>query len=228
MNREVFALIPARGGSKGIPRKNLQSFGKGNLLTHKINQSIEAGINEVFVSSDDEEIINVALKSGAKIINRPREFASDTASTDQVINHALSELTPGEQDLIVLLQVTSPLLKPESIKKCIEKLDLTSDLSCVFTAHLAHPFMWFKENDESDYWEPKHHSRSVRLRRQELGIGGWETGGCYAIKVQSLINQKVRYPHPTSIVPVTFLESLDIDTQEDLVVARQIFENIGI
>lgn len=220
----VVGLIPARGGSKGIPRKNLQKFGDGSLLSHKISQARKAGISEIFVSTEDEEIRESAISSGANIIDRPREFAMDTSSTDEVVNDAQQQLSLESQDILVLLQVTSPLLYPSSIQQCLEKLISNNSLQCVLTVYNAHPFIWKTSAITEDVWEPKNHSRIFRPRRQDLGIEGWETGGCYAIRVSGLIEQGIRYPEPTSTISVNYLESLDIDTLEDLETAQTVFQ----
>lgn len=224
MNPRVIGLIPARGGSKGIPRKNLQDFGTGNLLSHKIDQARSASLTEIYVSTEDLEIKEEAISRGAKVIERPLEFATDTSSTDDVVAHAQEVLGFKSQDVLVLLQVTSPLLLVESIKSCIKKLELNDYLQCVFTVHYAHPFLWKSISNQDDVWEPKNHSRSFRPRRQDLEIEGWETGGCYAIRGDGLLNQRIRYPEPTSTVPVSYIEALDIDTVDDLETARSIFK----
>ena len=79
--------------------------------------------------------------------------------------------------------------------------------------------MW--KNEEKSLWDPDGHTRQHRPRRQDLGIGGWETGGCYAIRAKSLREQHVRYPSPTGTVNVTYLEAIDIDTYDDLEIVRQ-------
>ena len=221
---KTIAILPARGGSKGIPRKNIQDFGGVPLLGHKIQQAVNAGINEVWVSTDDREISEVATKFGAQVINRPSIFAQDTSSTDDVLNHALDTLKPNDQDQIVLLQVTSPLIRTKSIQSCIRHLNEHEELNCVISVHESHPFLWTQDSEKSENWNPKNHSREHRPRRQDLASEGWETGGCYVIRVNALKAQSNRYPSPTGTVNVGFLESVDVDTWEDLEEARLIFK----
>jgi N-acylneuraminate cytidylyltransferase len=220
----VVGLIPARGGSKGIPRKNLQKFGDSNLLSHKISQTRNAGIKEIFVSTEDLEIKKTAISSGANVIDRPMEFATDTSSTDEVVNHAQPQLSLKPQDILVLLQVTSPLLLTSSINRCVDKLTSNNHLQCVFTIYNSHPFIWKNSKVSQDIWEPQNHSRTFRPRRQDIGMEGCETGGCYAIRVEGLLEQGVRYPAPSSTVSVNYLESLDIDNLEDLKTAQFIYQ----
>jgi CMP-N-acetylneuraminic acid synthetase len=219
---KVLALIPARGGSKGIPRKNVQDFGGIPLLGHKIRQASSAGVDEIWVSTDDSEISEIAKKFGATVIDRPAEYSLDTSSTDEVLNHAIQTLNPKESDILLLLQVTSPLISIESIVKCIQHLIQSPSLNCVISIHKSHPFLWSMDTDNVLNWSPKNHSRTYRPRRQELAPEGWETGGCYAIRVSALRNQGNRYPSPTGVVEVSLMEAIDIDTWSDLDAARKI------
>jgi len=217
----IVGLIPARGGSKGIHRKNLQTVGENSLVAIKILQARASNCNEIWVSTEDLEIASIAKQDGAKIIERPMALAEDDTSTDDMLIHAAETLKLDSSDCIILLQPTSPLLKVSSVNKCIEMLLKNHELSSVITLRQAHPFMW--EETEFTNWDPSGHTRKVRPRRQELSPSGYETGGCYAIRVQSLYEQRVRYPKPTGTVSVNHLEAIDIDTLEDLSLASSIF-----
>ena len=217
----IVGLIPARGGSKGIHRKNLQTVGENSLVAIKILQARASNCNEIWVSTEDLEIASIAKQYGAKIIERPMALAEDDTSTDDMLIHAAETLKMDSSDCIILLQPTSPLLKLSSVNKCIQMLLENPELSSVITLRQAHPFMW--EETEFMNWDPSGHTRKVRPRRQELSPSGYETGGCYAIRVQSLYEQRVRYPKPTGTVSVNHLEAIDIDTLEDLSLASSIF-----
>ena len=217
----IVGLIPARGGSKGVHRKNLQTVGENSLVAIKILQARASNCNEIWVSTEDLEIASIAKQDGAKIIERPMALAEDDTSTDDMLIHAAETLKMDSSDCIILLQPTSPLLKLSSVNKCIEMLLENHELSSVITLRQAHPFMW--EETEFMNWDPSGHTRKVRPRRQELSPSGYETGGCYAIRVQSLYEQRVRYPKPTGTVSVNHLEAIDIDTLEDLSLASSIF-----
>lgn len=224
---KIIAIIPARGGSKGIPRKNVQDFCGVPLLGHKIRQALLVPVDEVWVSTDNAEIAKVALDFGAKVIDRPAAYSLDTSSTDEVLNHALKILLPSRDDIVLLLQVTSPLIKVQSIKDCLQLLESNLNLNCVISVHKSHPFLWSATSISEEYWDPKNHSRDYRPRRQELSPEGWETGGCYAIRVNALYDQGNRYPSPTGVVGVNLLESIDIDSWSDLENARQINKAIS-
>jgi CMP-N,N'-diacetyllegionaminic acid synthase len=210
----VIALIPARGGSKGIPRKNLQELNGKPLIAHKIIQAQASICSEVWVSSEDIEIQYIAKKFGAEVINRPKELATDEASTNLVIIQAINFLQLGENDILVLLQPTSPLINVESINECVKKLIKYKELGSVITVRESHTFNWITKDNLN--WEPFGHDRYNRKRRQDLSRSAWETGGCYALRIR-LTSEAVSYHQsPTGVVNISHIESLDIDTLEDL------------
>lgn len=215
----IVAVIPARGGSKGIPRKNLRFIGSQPLVSIKIGQAIASRCSEVYVSTEDSEVAKVSMAFGAEVINRPWELAKDESGTDSVLLHAIRALSLKGEDILVLLQATSPFLNVSRINECIYGLLNDESLSSVMTIRYGHPFMWKLIGGRI---EPKGHSRKKRPRRQELGEEGWETGGCYAIRVSALTTQGVRYPKPTAGIGVNQLEALDIDTMDDLILAQQL------
>jgi hypothetical protein len=137
-----------------------------------------------------------------------------------MLMHAIENIPCDLADIIVLLQVTSPLIAINSINLCISKLIDSANLNSVITVREAHPFMWVTKDDTK--WEPVGHSRKWRPRRQELDRSAWETGGCYAAKVSAIKKEGVRYPSPTGTVGLTYIESIDIDTPEDLEVAKNL------
>jgi len=221
----IVAFIPARGGSKGVRRKNLRSIGPFSLLSLKIAQAKKSKCDEIYVSTEDDEIAKVAKLSGAEVISRPMELAQDDTSTDAVLLHAIQAIGLKESDYLVLLQATSPFLESSKINECIDSLLNSQGDSSAITIRYGHPFMWKQVGAQID---PSGHTRNKRPRRQDLGVEGWETGGCYAILVGALMKQGVRYPAPTLGVGVNQLEALDIDTVDDLEMAQEIFETLAI
>src|SRR5690606_28659126 len=112
---KTIAIIPARGGSKGVPGKNIRMFAGKPLIVHSIEQALAAtGIDEVIVSTDDAAIADIAHQAGARIIIRPEALSGDTAPSESAIAHVLEEMeAQGESvDRVVFLQATSPL-RPE-------------------------------------------------------------------------------------------------------------------
>ena len=126
MKSNIIAIIPARGGSKGIPGKNIMDFCGKPLLAWSILQAKAAKtVKQVYVSSDDRTILDVAVSFGALPIIRPAEFATDTATSEQVLHHAIGEIeqtTNKAIDLVVFLQATSPLRTPEDIDSAVNTL----------------------------------------------------------------------------------------------------------
>lgn len=217
----IVALIPARGGSKGIPKKNLQVVSGKTLVALRIEQAKKSRCSEVYVSTDDAEIANEARKFGALIIDRPTILAQDESSTDAVLKHAIEFLNLGSNDIVVLLQPTSPFISYRKINECLNLLMSNLEVNSVITLKMGHEFIW---RDFSSFLEPVNHERLSRKRRQDLHMDGSETGGCYAIKVSGFFLSQVRFPAPTLAIPVNIVQALDIDSLVDLRIARELTE----
>jgi N-acylneuraminate cytidylyltransferase len=222
----IVGLIPARGGSKGIPRKNIAKVGRFTLLARGITLLQNAGCEHVYVSSEDDEILSLAASHGASLVRRPPQFSTDTASTEAVILDAINQLNLANDDLLVTHQITSPLLTKESVQKCIKVLLESSDFNSALVGVTAHSFQWRETN--SEHWEPQGHTREYRPRRQELPNIIVESGGVYVARVSKIQESGSRFPAPTMCVPISFLESLDIDTPEDLENFRSIVEGLEL
>jgi N-acylneuraminate cytidylyltransferase len=216
----LIGLIPARGGSKGIPRKNLQEINGVSLLSRGVATLKRVGCERVVVSSEDLDILDQAINSGAEGFIRPSEFAQDDSSTESVLLHFIENDLVNSEDLLLVHQVTSPFLKIENFKLAIELLRNNVNINSCFSGLPDNSFPWVEES--RNIWSPEGHSRSHRPRRQELPSRVLETGGFYLAKVSAILDQKCRFPSPTSVIPVSFIESLDIDTQLDLFVAEQL------
>ena len=164
------ALIPARGGSKGIPRKNLVPVGGRPLLVHSIAQARRAaGIDRVFVSTEDAEIAAVAREAGAEIVERPLALAGDTASTESAITHALGQwaaqgLVP---DRVVLLQATSPFRADGQLDAALATFDRTGCDSLLSVVRFV-GFVWRRGADglsQPATYEPTRRPRRSRRPR---------------------------------------------------------------
>jgi CMP-N,N'-diacetyllegionaminic acid synthase len=136
---EVVALIPARGGSKQIPRKNLAPLGGKPLLAWTITAALKSeAVTRLVVSTDDDEIAQVARRLGADVLARPRELAADETPMREVIDHVLRELE--DCDVLVLLQPTSPLRRAEHIDDAVELLLQSGADSVVSVVEVPHRF----------------------------------------------------------------------------------------
>jgi N-acylneuraminate cytidylyltransferase len=220
VDQRVICLIPARGGSKGIPKKNLQPFNGIPLVVWKIIQASSANIDEIWVSTDDFEIATVASLSNASVLRRPDSISGDLATTESCIEHFIQSVGIRDDDLICLLQLTSPLIRIATINSCIDKMRSIPSLNSSLSGVRSHRFSWIKHKNS---WHPENHSRDFRPRRQDLPEFGIENGGCYVFRVSAFRERKNRFPNPTEIVLSSYLESLDIDTIEDLVEAQKVY-----
>ena len=221
----ALGFIPARGGSKGIPKKNLVKVGNRTLLEIGISKLFEGGCDKVFVSTDSVEIADLAKKSGAIHILRPKEISGDTATSESAIRHFLTVQELNGDEIVVMHQITSPFLKASSIRACIEKLTVNRSLNSCLTALNRHTFVW--ERNKDLWWEPINHDRDNRLRRQDLPERCIESGGAYGFKVKAFNLQGTRYAKPTGIVEVEYLENFEIDSPSELSQAILIQAKLG-
>jgi N-acylneuraminate cytidylyltransferase len=156
-------IIPARGGSKGLPGKNIREFAGKPLIVHTIEHALGAPlVDAVYVSTDDEGIAEVSGDAGASIIDRPAELADDAATTESAIEHALSVITPPP-DIVVLLQATSPLRPERALQEALEKFK-AGEYDSLLSISPTHRFFWRVTGDtavaEYDY--------ANRPRRQDI------------------------------------------------------------
>ncbi|QBG47496.1 acylneuraminate cytidylyltransferase [Verrucomicrobia bacterium S94] len=212
---KIIAIIPARGGSKGIPRKNIYPFNGKPLISWTINAALQSSyINAVVVSTDNAEIARVAKDCGAEVVIRPNEISSDIASSEDALIHTLENLNE-KPDLTVFLQCTSPLTRSEDIDCCIKKL-IDLDADSAFTATESHRFLWRK----TDHAEGINHNSRERLRRQDMEPEFAENGAVYVMKTDGFLKSRHRFFGKTVIAEMPSTRSWEIDTPDDLVVAE--------
>ena len=221
--RGALALIPARGGSKGIPGKNLQTVGHVPLVCRSIRAAQASnGVGRVVVSTDDEAIAAAAETEGAEVIRRPAEIAGDTASSESALLHALDVLEkqgPLEAEL-VFLQCTSPFTTGAQIDAVLAALHGKGSNSS-FSVKPWHGFLW-----RTDGRGINHDPGLPRQRRQDLEPAFLETGAIYAMAITAFRRCGSRFCPPTS--PVVLQEvGPEIDTPEDLALCRSIAAQKG-
>ena len=219
MDKKIIALIPARGGSKGIPKKNIKKFMGSPLIVHTINYALSYHkINDVYVSTDNLEISEISKNAGAKIIDRPNNISTDTATTESAIEHALSQINI-KPDIIVLLQPTSPLRPEGSLKKGIQKF-ISEEYDSLLSISPTHKFFWeiseTKTTPKYDYLN--------RPRRQDLNkneISYIENGSLYIFSYDHF--QKVKNRLGGKIGHIIFPEeySMEIDTELDFKILQK-------
>ncbi|MEZ9551546.1 acylneuraminate cytidylyltransferase family protein [Vibrio breoganii] len=218
MIQDTIALIPARGGSKGLPRKNVLTLLDKPLVAWTIEAALSAkSIDRVFVSSDDEEILDVSIEAGADVFKRPGRYASDKASSDSVILHAIEYF--GSKGIypktIVLLQPTSPLRGATHIDEALFEFhsNIANLVISVFEPHHTPVKSYIQREDGSI--TGLYSESAPYCRRQDLPIAFQPNGAIYVIDVKAFLELKA-FPR-SKVYPYKMSTdfSLDIDTQDD-------------
>ena len=179
--KRVICVIPARGGSKGLPRKNIKLIGGEPLITRVINHAKASGVIDVIlVTTDDKEIADIARKSGAEVpFIRPDNLAEDLSTTEETLQHALltyEDINKLHFDLCVFLTATDIFRDPMWIKKGVEILISNPKLESVFSGHNTHKNFWEQQPDGSwvrlREWMSKYSSRQIRraIVREDTGL----------------------------------------------------------
>ena len=215
-NAHTVAIIPARGGSKGIPRKNLIDFcGKPLLAWSIIQVKLSQTVKEVYVSSDSDEILAVSEQYGAIGVRRPDELATDTATSESALLHALDEIErerKGNVDLVVFLQCTSPLREPRDIDGAVQAL-LAQDADSLFSyARLEDFFIW--EQTPQGFASLNYDFRN-RKRRQDVNPQYVENGSIYVFRPEILRKFNNRLGGKIAIYEMDFWKSWEIDSLDD-------------
>ena len=218
------AVIPARGGSKGIIGKNLRIVGGKPLIAHTILAAKAArAVERVIVSTDDPAIAEVSQQYGAQIVWRPLELASDTASSEAALLHALEHLESKEgyvPELLAFLQCTSPLTAPEDIDGTIELL-LQEAADSALSGARFHYFLWRKTSTGTGAEvDGINHDKRVRPRRQDREAEFLETGAVYAMRAAGFRKSKHRFFGKTVMYETPADRVCEIDETVDLHVAE--------
>ena len=215
------AIIPARGGSKGIPRKNVRPVGGKPLLAWTIEAARAARrVDRVVVSTDDPEIAAVARRFGAQVIDRPAEISGDSASSEAALLHALEHLrrTEGHSpELLVFLQCTSPLTAPEDIDGTIEAME-RHGADTGLAVIPFHYFLW-RPDDSGDGLGINHDKRSRPLR-QEREPQYLESGAIYVMKAEGFRRARHRFFGRTALYEMPTERRWEIDDPVDIEVAE--------
>lgn len=213
------AIIPARGGSKGIPLKNLQKVAGISLLARAINAAqASPSIDRVIVSTDHDGIAAEAIRAGAEVAHRPAEIAGDTASSESALIHTLSTLDE-DYDTTVFMQCTSPFIDSASIENAVRTVE-GGEADVVFSAVEDHSFLWRLDNGEQAV--AVGHEASFRPRRQDRAKHFNETGAFYVMRTAGLLENEHRFFGRIGIEEVPPEHAREIDDMSDLTLVRAI------
>jgi CMP-N,N'-diacetyllegionaminic acid synthase len=220
----VVAVIPARGGSTRIPLKNLAPLCGSPLVAHTILAALDARVDAVYVSTEDGRIAAVARAAGARVIDRPLHLAGDTTPTEPVLLHALGaiEAERGRVDVICLLQCTSPLRTSATIDAALVKMQETG-CDSVLSVTRDPQLFWFGHL-AGDRFSPGYDPRR-RPRTQQIPPGYREDGSLYVMRRGLLVEQGVRMGGDLRAVVQSPLESVDIDTPDELRLAEALMRS---
>ncbi len=212
--QRVLVVIPARGGSKAIPRKNLCPIGGKPLIAWVIEAACAAGVDRVLVSTDDDRIALTARRAGAEVLMRDPELARDAVTLDPVVFDAVQkeEHAGRDYDLVLTVQPTSPLLRSSTIRRVIDRFaddDIDTILTAIDDTHLA-----WEERDGKPV--PVY---TARVNRQQLPRRFRETGGVLATR-RRCVTQASRIGGNVQLEVLDGFEGLDIDTGDDWLTAE--------
>ncbi len=216
----ITAIIPARGGSKGVPGKNLRRVGGRSLVARAVEACLRTrSIDAVYVTTDDHQIAAEAEAAGARVIIRPAVLAGDTASSEAALLHALDELAAVhlEPDVLVFVQCTSPFISAVDLDRAVD-LVVNRRAESVFSAVETYEFLW--RGDGFSTVVGQNHDAAVRPRRQDRAPDYRETGAFYALDTRGFVAAGHRFFGRTAAVVVDELTAVDIDREADLVLAQ--------
>ena len=228
-NLEILAVIPARGGSKGIPGKNIKPLLGKPLIHYTIRAALDSKfITRVIVSTDDEIIARASRASGSEVCMRPTEISGDKASSEDALIHVLTELKNKNNytpDLVVFLQCTSPLTLPEDIDGSISILN-NQRADSAFSASQFYHFIWKKGINENA--EGVNHAKNLRQMRQDREVQFLENGAIYVFKTKEFLNSKHRFFGKTAIYEMPAERCLEIDDPHDFELASAALKRMNL
>ncbi|MFJ2232626.1 cytidylyltransferase domain-containing protein [Streptomyces sp. NPDC087859] len=221
--RRVLAVIPARGGSKGVPAKNLAPVGGVPLVSRAVRECLATRfVTDVVVSTDDQAIAAAAREAGAEVVLRPAAIAGDTATSEAAVLHAMDTheaLHGAAVDVVVFVQCTSPFLVREDIDGVAGAV-VEDGADTAVTVAAFHGFIWRDADDEATGGHGVNHDKSYRPRRQDRPQDLLETGAAYAMDAVGFRKHQHRFFGRTELVRTDAARVLEIDDPHDLARAR--------
>ncbi|MEV4572361.1 N-acetylneuraminate synthase family protein [Nonomuraea jabiensis] len=209
----VLAVVPARGGSAGVPLKNLALVGGVPLVTRAVRAAQRAElVDQVVVSTDHAGIAETAREAGAIVVDRPEELSGATASSESAVLHALDTLG-AEPEVVVLVQCTSAFIDPENLSEAVRKV-LDGEADSVVSGLPTHEFLWTATGAGIN------HDPAVRQRRQDRAPEFRENGAFYVMRTSGLREHGHRFFGQVAVQPVSPKHGVEIDNPDDLELVR--------
>lgn len=210
---ETIAIIPARGGSKRVPRKNLFVLGGRPLICHSIEHALAAeSVDAVYVSTEDPEIAEVARAAGAEVVERPADLAGDAASSESALLHVLDARGAPDPELVVFLQATSPVRAHRDIDAAVAALR-SQQADSLFSACEDRGLLWTLGADGP---QPVNYDPLRRLREQDMGPQIRENGSIYVFRPRVLRETGARLGGKIAVHEMDPWSSFQVDTPEDV------------
>ena len=204
---KTVALILARGGSKGIPNKNIINIKQKPLLAYSILAAQKSNVDEVWVSTDCKKIKEVAINYGAKVLDRPEKYATDVSKSEDALIHFAENIN---FNILVFIQPTSPLINSDDINSGLLLIQ-NKNYDSVFSAYKEHWLPRWSLDNKPDNWEI-----DDRPMRQEIDEKYVENGAFYITSKDALMNSSLRYSGSIGIIEMPLSRSFQIDNEDDL------------
>ena len=222
---KIAVIIPARGGSKGLPGKNIRDLGGRPLIAHSIDQAARSElVTDIFVSTDCPKIKQISELAGATVVLRPDSLSGDTCSSESALLHCLDVLSKNDLtfDLIVFLQCTSPIRKTDDIDNAIKQIVMEKSDS-LLSVIPNHRFLWRFTQDgaESINYDYLH-----RPRRQDMSLQYQENGSIYIFKPWVLQTTSNRLGGKISMFVMDEMSAIDIDSEFDFKLAESVLQRL--
>lgn len=220
--QDTACIILARGGSKGVPGKNLRKIGGVSLIGRSVRAARAASkVTAVYVSTDDVAIAREAEFYGALIIHRPEELSGDMATSEEGWLHAIEIIREDLPNLekVVFLQCTSPFTRGDDIDCCLTQMEIL-EADCAISVLENHSFLWRQDNDKYGVGI-NHDEGEHRKRRQDLEPQYCESGAIYCVKLESFLLMRNRFCGKVALYQVDH-PAIEVDTPQDLTLCSQI------
>ena len=223
-DRNVFCIISARGGSKGLRRKNILMISGKPLITHTIELAKKIKyFDKIFVSTEDSEIKKISLEAGAIVVDRPKELATDTAKHLDVVKHFISTRKIEDDSILVLLNAASPIRDVKDVENCIELYDQAIDCVISVAEVKVHPATMYRMKDNFLHFFL---AKPPPLHRQDMETLYVQNGSVGVMSCNFLKNQKdVLVGGRMRGYIMDEKHSLDIDTPFDFKICKLLMEN---